>query len=57
MIENSGQLNELDHGEKMGLYDDETRGIIVQLLFEHKIEYAKNRACNYSQNENSETEK
>ncbi len=48
LIENNGQLNEIDLGEKIGLNEDETREIIVNLLSEHKIEYAENRACNYS---------
>ncbi|WP_103866504.1 MULTISPECIES: hypothetical protein [Aquimarina] len=47
-IENKGQLNEIDLGEKFGLGENETREIIVQLLAEHKIEYTENRACNYS---------
>ncbi len=47
-IENNGQLNEIDLGEKIGFNDNETRQIIVQLLSEHKIEYVENRACNYS---------
>lgn len=46
-LENRGQLNEIDLGEEMGLNEDETRKIIVQLLFEHKIEYVENRDCNY----------
>jgi len=48
LIENDGQLNEIDLGEKFGLDENETRKIIVQLLSEHKIEYKENRACNYS---------
>jgi hypothetical protein len=48
LIDNHGQLNEIDLGEKMGLNEDETREIIVQLLSEHKIEYIENRTCNYS---------
>lgn len=47
-IENNGQLNEIDLGDKFGLDENETREIIVQLLSEHKIEYTENRACNYS---------
>lgn len=47
-IENDGQLNEIDLGEKIGFDEDETNKIIVQLLSEHKIEYTENRACNYS---------
>ncbi|MCK0125093.1 hypothetical protein MWU76_11840 [Gelidibacter sp. F2691] len=47
LIENNGQLNEIDLGEKIGLNEDETRAIIVQLLSEHKIEYVENRICNY----------
>lgn len=46
-IENDGQLNEIDLGEKFGLNEDETREIIVQLLSEHKIEYIEDRSCNY----------
>ncbi len=46
-LENRGQLNEIDLGEGLGLQEDETREIIVQLLFEHKIEYVEHSACNY----------
>lgn len=48
LIENDGQLNEIDLGEKFGIDENEIREIIVQLLSEHKIEYKENRACNYS---------
>ena len=48
LIENDGQLNEIDLGEKMGLNEDETAEIIVRLLSEYKIEYEENRDCNYS---------
>ncbi|MEE9362247.1 MAG: hypothetical protein V3U92_06590 [Cellulophaga sp.] len=48
LIENNGQLNEIDLGEKIGLDENETREIIAQLLSEHKIEYEENRVCNYS---------
>ncbi len=48
LIENDGQLNEIDLGEKIGLNEDETNEIIVQLLSEYKIVYAENRSCNYS---------
>lgn len=48
LIENDGQLNEIDLGEKFGLNENETREIIVQLLSEHRIECKENRACNYS---------
>jgi hypothetical protein len=48
LIENDGKLNEINLGEEMGLNEDETNEIIVQLLSEHKIEYAENRSCNYS---------
>ncbi|MBP2616653.1 hypothetical protein [Chryseobacterium jejuense] len=47
LIENDGQLNEIELGEKFGLDENETREIIVQLLSEHRIEYKENRACNY----------
>lgn len=47
LIENNGQLNEIDLGEKFGLNEEETREIIVQLLSEHKIEYVEYRSCNY----------
>ncbi len=46
-IKNNGRLNEIDLGEKLYLDENETREIISQLLSEHKIEYAENRACNY----------
>ena len=48
LIENDGQLNEIDLGERIGLSEDETNEIIVQLLSEYKIEYVDNRICNYS---------
>lgn len=47
LIEDNGQLNEIDLGERLGLDENETREILVRLLFEHKIEHAENRACNY----------
>ena len=50
LIENNGQLNEIDIGEKFGLDEEETREIIVQLLSEHKIEYVANRFCSYRPN-------
>ena len=50
LIENNGQLNEIDLGEKFGLNEEETREIIVQLLYEHKIEYVEYRSCNYRLN-------
>lgn len=33
-LENRGQLNEIEVGEEIGLDEDETRKIIVQLLSE-----------------------
>jgi len=48
LIEDKGRLNEIDLGEKIGLDEEETRQIIVQLLSEYKIEYVENRACNYA---------
>ena len=56
-IENSGQLNEIDLGEKFGLDEEETREIIVQLLSEHKIEYVENRSCNYRLNKPTKRKK
>lgn len=50
LVENNGQLNEIDLGAKFGLEEEETREIIIQLLSEHKIEYAENRSCNYRLN-------
>lgn len=47
LIENSGRLNEIDLGEKIGLEEDETREIIVQLLAEYKIEYVDHATCKY----------
>ncbi len=47
LIEDNGQLNEIDLGEKLGFDENETREILVRLLSEHKIEYMENRACNY----------
>ncbi|CDS91397.1 hypothetical protein [Sphingobacterium faecium] len=46
-LENRGQLNEIELGEEIGLDEDETRKIIVQLLSEHKIEYIENKHCHY----------
>lgn len=57
LIENDGQLNEIDLGEKFGLEENETREIIVQLLSEHRIEYKENRACNYSLMKNQKKNK
>lgn len=54
LVQNNGQLNEIDLGEKIGLDEDETRKIIVQLLSEHKIEYVENRSCNYRLNKTTE---
>lgn len=50
LVENNGQLNEIDLGEKLGLGDAETREIIARLLSEHKIEYVASRFCNYRRN-------
>ena len=47
LIENRGQLNEIDLGEKIQLEEEETREIIAQLLAEHRIAYEVNRNCNY----------
>lgn len=48
LVENNGRINEIDLGEIIGLDEEETREIIVQLLSEYKIEYVENRVCNYS---------
>ena len=56
-IENDGQLNEIDLGEKLGLNEGETREIIVQLLSEHKIEYIENRSCDYRLNKTTKRKK
>lgn len=48
LIENDGLLNEIDLGERMGLTEDETLEIITHLLSEYKIEYIRNKGCNYS---------
>lgn len=45
--EDNGKLNEIDLGERIGLTEDETMEIIAQLLAEYKIEYERNRLCNY----------
>lgn len=55
--ENSGQLNEIDLGEKIGLDENETIEIIARLLFEHRIEYVENKSCNYSLKKKSKNEK
>lgn len=46
--ETNGQFNEIVLGEKLGLNEDQTQTLIAQLLSEHKIDYAQNKACNYS---------
>ncbi len=48
LIENNGQLNEIDLGEKLGLNENETSHIIGQLLAEYKIDYKAYKNCNYS---------
>ncbi len=48
LIKNNGKLNEIDLGESIGLNENETRSCIAQLLSEHKIEYLRNRNCDYS---------
>jgi len=48
LMENNGRLNEIDLGQKIGLEEEETRQVIVQLLSEYKIEYVENRACSYA---------
>ncbi|MBW1296329.1 hypothetical protein [Aquimarina litoralis] len=50
LIQNNGQLNEIDLGEQVGLNRDETQEIITRLLSEYKIEYAENNSCNYRLN-------
>lgn len=45
--EDNGKLNEIDLGEKIGLKEDETMEIIAHLLSEYRIEYERNRLCNY----------
>lgn len=50
LVENGGQLNEIDLGENIGLDEEETREIIARLLSEHKIEYVENGSCNYRLN-------
>ena len=44
LIDNDGQLNEIDLGEKIGLNENETNEISVQLLSEYKIEYTAIRS-------------
>lgn len=46
--ETNGQFNEIVLGEKLGLNEDQAQTLIAQLLSEHKIDYAQNKACNYS---------
>lgn len=48
LAENKGRLNEIDLGEMIGLEEDETRQIIVELLSEHKIESHQYQPCNYT---------
>lgn len=45
---NNGRLNEIDLGELIGLNEEETREILVQLLSEYKIAYIENNVCNYA---------
>ena len=47
LVQDKGQLNEIDLGDELGLNEDETHGIIAQLLSEHKIKYETNKSCNY----------
>ena len=47
LIENRGQLNEIDLGEKIQLEEEETREIIAQLLSEHRVIYQENGYCAY----------
>lgn len=47
LVENQGQLNEIDLGEESRMDEDETRLIIAELLAENSIEYVVNRNCNY----------
>ncbi|CAG2534676.1 hypothetical protein MAR621_00498 [Maribacter dokdonensis] len=48
LIENRGQLNEIDLGEKIQLEEEETREIIAQLLYEHRVIYQENVCCAYN---------
>ena len=45
--EDNGTLNEIDLGERIGLTEYETMEIIAELLAEYKIEYERNRLCDY----------
>lgn len=47
LVEDDGQNNELELGEKLGLTPQETQEVIAQLLSEFKIEFLSNRNCNY----------
>tara|TARA_R110002051_G_scaffold171982_3_gene242444 strand:- start:39857 stop:40054 length:198 start_codon:yes stop_codon:yes gene_type:complete len=47
LIENQGELNEIDLGEKIQLDENETREIISQLLSEYRIRYVENSFCKY----------
>lgn len=53
LVENKGQLNEIDLGEKFGLNQKETRKLIAVIIAEHKIEYVENRTCSYRINKSS----
>jgi len=48
LIENRGQLNEIDLGEKIQLEEEETREIIAQLLSEYRVIYQENGCCAYN---------
>jgi hypothetical protein len=47
LIENQGELNEIDLGEKIQIDENETREIISHLLAEHRIRYEENNFCKY----------
>ena len=48
LAENNGTMNEIELGECLGFNAEETAKILSQLLMDHKIEYARFLACNYS---------
>lgn len=47
LIDNNGQLNEVDLGHSLGLDEEETMKLISQLLQEYKLKYVNHYNCNY----------
>ncbi|WP_428229571.1 hypothetical protein [Flavobacterium sp.] len=48
LVKSNGHHNAIDLGAQIGLDENTTMEIIMQLLAEYKIEYAVNGVCDYS---------